>query len=49
MSNRSLFGRSHAIGREIDEFLDKVSESALVTVAMVHHSAYGPRSLDPLG
>jgi predicted phosphate transport protein (TIGR00153 family) len=38
MSKRSLFGRSHAIEREIDEFLDKVSESALVTVAMVQHS-----------
>jgi len=38
MSKRSLFGRSKAIERRIDEFLDKVSESALVVVAMLHHS-----------
>ncbi len=38
MSKRSIFGRSKAIERKIDEFLDKVSESALVVVAMLHHS-----------
>jgi predicted phosphate transport protein (TIGR00153 family) len=38
MSKRSLFGRSKAIERKIDEFLDKVSESALVVVATLHHS-----------
>jgi len=35
---KSLFGRSKAIERKIDEFLDKVSESALVVVAMLEHS-----------
>jgi hypothetical protein len=30
MSKRSLFGRSHAIERAIDEFLDKASACALV-------------------
>jgi uncharacterized protein Yka (UPF0111/DUF47 family) len=38
MSKRSIFGRSKAIERKIDEFLDKVSESALVVVATLHHS-----------
>ncbi len=38
MGKRSLFGRSKAIERRIDEFLDKVSESALVLVAMIEHS-----------
>jgi hypothetical protein len=38
MSKRSLFGRSTSIARRIDEFLDEVSESALVLVAMVEHS-----------
>jgi len=38
MSKRSIFGRSKAIERMIDEFLDKVSESALVLVAMLEHS-----------
>ena len=38
MSKRSLFGRSKAIERQIDEFLDKVSESALVVVAALHHT-----------
>lgn len=38
MSKRSLFGRSQSVQRQIDEFLDKVSESALVLVAMLHHS-----------
>lgn len=38
MSKKSLFGRSKSIERKIDEFLDKVSESALVVVAMLHHS-----------
>ena len=33
----SFFGRSKAIERKIDEFLDKVSESALVFVALLHH------------
>ena len=37
-TKRSLFGRSKAIERKIDEFLDKVSECALVMVAMLHHS-----------
>ncbi len=37
MSKRSLFGRSKPLERTIDEFLDKVSESALVMVAMLHH------------
>jgi len=38
MSKRSIFGRSKAIEREIDDFLDKVSECALVMVAMLQHS-----------
>ncbi len=37
MSKRSIFGRSKAIERTIDAFLDKVSESALVLVANLHH------------
>ncbi len=35
---RSVFGRSNTIQRQIDEFLDKVSESALVMVAMLHQA-----------
>jgi len=38
MSTKSIFGRSKAIERKIDEFLDKVSETALVFVAMLQHS-----------
>lgn len=38
MSKRSIFGRSKAIERKIDEFLDKVSETALVFVAMLQHA-----------
>jgi hypothetical protein len=38
MSKRSIFGRSKAIERRIDEFLDAVSESALVLVATLEHS-----------
>ena len=38
MSKRSVFGQSKAIERKIDEFLDKVSETALVFVAMLKHS-----------
>lgn len=38
MSLRSIFRRSKAIERRIDEFLDKVSEAGLVVVAMIHHS-----------
>ncbi len=38
MSKRSIFGRSQTIQRQIDEFLDKVSESALVMVAMLHQA-----------
>jgi predicted phosphate transport protein (TIGR00153 family) len=38
MSKRAIFGRSKAIERKIDEFLDKVSECALVMVAMLQHS-----------
>ena len=34
----SFFGRSKAIERKIDEFLDKVSETALVFVAMLKHT-----------
>ncbi len=37
MNKRALFGRSKAVERAIDEFLDKVSESALVLVATLHH------------
>jgi len=37
MSKRSLFGRSRSIERRIDEFLDKVSETAMVMVATTHH------------
>lgn len=36
MGKRSLFGRSQSIERKIDEFLDKVSEAALVFVASLH-------------
>ena len=38
MSKRSVFGQSKAIERKIDEFMDKVSETALVFVAMLKHS-----------
>jgi uncharacterized protein Yka (UPF0111/DUF47 family) len=38
MSKRSIFGRNKAIERKIDEFLDKVSETALVFVAMLQHA-----------
>jgi len=38
MSTRSIFGRSKRIERKIDEFLDKVSETALVFVATLRHS-----------
>jgi predicted phosphate transport protein (TIGR00153 family) len=44
MSKRSIFGRSKAIERKIDELLDKVSESAMVVVAMLHHSLDSPTS-----
>jgi len=37
MSKRAIFGRSKAVERKIDEFLDKVSEAALVFVASLHH------------
>ena len=36
--SKALFGRSKAIERKIDEFLDKVSEAALVVVAELHAS-----------
>jgi uncharacterized protein Yka (UPF0111/DUF47 family) len=50
MSKRSIFGRSKAIERKIDEFLDKVSESALVLVALLHHSLNsGSGELDETG
>jgi predicted phosphate transport protein (TIGR00153 family) len=50
MSKRSIFGRSKAIERKIDEFLDKVSESALVFVAMLHHTLDGSgNKLDETG
>lgn len=39
MSKRSIFGRSKAIEQKIDEFLDKVSESALVVVTVLHKRA----------
>ena len=38
MSERSIFGRAKAIARKIDDFLDKVSEAALVFVAALQHS-----------
>jgi predicted phosphate transport protein (TIGR00153 family) len=50
MKKRSIFGRSKAIERKIDEFLDKVSESALVFVAMLKHSLEsGGGELDDAG
>jgi predicted phosphate transport protein (TIGR00153 family) len=38
VSKRAIFGRSKAVERKIDEFLDKVSECALVMVATLHHT-----------
>ena len=38
MTKRAIFGRSKAVERKIDDFLDKVSESALVIVANLHHA-----------
>ena len=35
---KSIFGRSKTIERKIDEFLDKVSETALVVVTVLEHS-----------
>ena len=37
MANLSLFGRTGAIERRIDEFLDKVSEIGMVAEAAFHH------------
>ena len=37
MSKRSVFGRNRAIERRIDDFLDKVSETGMVTVSTLHH------------
>ena len=49
MSKRAIFGRSKAIERKIDEFLDKVSETALVFVAMLKHTLeQGGGELDPV-
>jgi hypothetical protein len=41
--SKALFGRSKAVERKIDEFLDKVSEAALVVVAEVQASLESDR------
>jgi hypothetical protein len=37
MSRRSIFGNNKAVERRIDDFLDRVSETGMVTVATIHH------------
>jgi len=46
MSKRSTFGRGQSIERRIDEFLDKVSESALVFVAALQQALEPGPGLD---
>lgn len=38
MPKRSIFGGGKAIERRIDEFLDKVSETGMIAVVMLHHN-----------
>jgi hypothetical protein len=46
MSKRSIFGRGQTIEHRIDEFLDKVSESALVFVAGLQKALESGPALD---
>ncbi|MDJ0848953.1 MAG: DUF47 family protein [Myxococcota bacterium] len=46
MSKRSIFGRSQTIQRQIDEFLDKVSEGSLVFVAALQKAVESGPQLD---
>jgi len=49
MNKRSIFGRSPSIESKIDEFLDKVSESALVFVASLQQVLEsGPKLDEPV-
>jgi predicted phosphate transport protein (TIGR00153 family) len=38
MSKTSIFGRTRALERRIDEFLDKISETALIVEKAIHES-----------